>query len=582
MSNQKRIRRSNKHLHQETTTPDERSLSQKRTENKGKKKTKNRVQYWPAKRKSIFRKIVTPSHVGPTIKFNIIKINSYGKKQRRAITLSKRGLSNISGKSTKWFINSRDIYGIKRSRNRKRFTLVAFHRYHFQCQNEGQANEILTLFKKLNLFHTQQNITDSNSDSSDYESSDEDSDEEINENIPEVEKKKRFSWRRRSKKIQVEEPEKIEQDSFEILKMIGKGSFGKVYLVRKKDNQKLYAMKILVKSELYRRKQIEHTKTEQRVLASLDHPFIVKLHHSFQTKFKLYLILDYVQGGELFFHLKRAGQKRFPQELAVFYVAEIVLAIEYLHQKDIVYRDLKPENILLESNGHIKITDFGLSKEGIVSNDGKTEGEKATTICGTAEYLAPEVITSEGHGKAVDWWSVGILIYEMLVGNPPFYSENRNEMFMKAIQAKPPIPDFLSEEAKDIIRKLLTRSPALRLGANGTHEIKSHPFFKNIDWELLSQKRLDPPFKPKIPENDPSDTSCFDSRFTTFKSEDDQTETNNVDAYLLANLFPHFSFSRKEENNEDQDDNSDFYVNSNSNPNSDSDSDTDSDFHVKN
>jgi serine/threonine protein kinase len=283
-------------------------------------------------------------------------------------------------------------------------------------------------------------------------------------------------------------------DDFELLRLIGTGSFAKVLLVRHKDTGVLYAMKVLKKEELFRRNQIDHTKTERLILATLRHPFMVKLRYSFQTDHKLYMVLDFVRGGELFYHLRRAG--RFPEEQARFYVAEVILALDYLHRHDVIYRDLKPENILLGHDGHIKLTDFGLSKKGITSVGGKGEGQTATTFCGTPEYLAPEIITGIGHGKAVDWWSVGILFFEMLNGKPPFSSQNRNQLYINTIKGQITWPEGISDNARDLLSKLLHRRPEERLGSKGIKEIQNHPFFASLDWEAVYLRKVTPPFIP--------------------------------------------------------------------------------------
>jgi len=215
---------------------------------------------------------------------------------------------------------------------------------------------------------------------------------------------------------------KVGKDDFELLKVIGKGSFGKVMQVKKKDDGQIYAMKVLRKEAIIARKQVDHTRAEKAILQKIEHPFIVKLNYAFQTEDKLYMVLDFVNGGELFFHLKKEG--KFSEERVRLYSAEIALALHHLHSRDIVYRDLKPENILIDADAHICITDFGLSKE-IISD------EVTHTFCGTPEYLAPEVLKGQGHGCPVDWWSLGTLIYEMLTGLPPFYSQNINIMYQK-------------------------------------------------------------------------------------------------------------------------------------------------------
>ncbi|PRP75317.1 protein kinase [Planoprotostelium fungivorum] len=301
---------------------------------------------------------------------------------------------------------------------------------------------------------------------------------------------------------------KMTKDDFELLTIIGKGSFGKVMQVRKKDDGKIFAMKVLRKEAVIARKQVTHTKAEKSILQKIQHPFIVKLHYAFQTADKLYMILDYINGGELFFHLKKEG--RFTESRVRFYAAQITSAIAHLHSLGIVYRDLKPENILLDNNGNITITDFGLSKE--------IKPEEGThTFCGTPEYLAPEVLKGQGHGTAVDWWSLGTLIYEMLTGLPPFYSQNINYMYQKIMQGELRFPSFISNEAQILLEGLLTRDVDKRLGSgpNGGDDVKKSAFFSGLDWAALERKEIEPPFKPKV--KDVMDYSQIDTCFTQDK-----------------------------------------------------------------
>ncbi|ETV99014.1 AGC protein kinase [Aphanomyces invadans] len=300
---------------------------------------------------------------------------------------------------------------------------------------------------------------------------------------------------------------KVTLDDFHLVRVIGKGSFGKVILVRKKDSGIVYAMKVLRKENIIKRNQVEHTRTERHVLGYVRHPFIVGLNYAFQTVDKLYFVLDYCAGGELFFHLGKV--QRFKEPRARFYAAEITLAIEYVHNLDIIYRDLKPENVLLDENGHIRLTDFGLSKEGI-----QDDFSGANSFCGTPEYLAPEILNRSGHGRAVDWWSLGALLYEMLTGLPPFYCRDRDKLFEKIRQGELTFPKYLSPAAVDLLSKLLERDPTKRLGTGPTDagEIKSHPFFNEIQWEQLALGQVPPPWRPSF--NDALDTSQFDKEFT--------------------------------------------------------------------
>ncbi|KAM5355809.1 hypothetical protein ACJ41O_002455 [Fusarium nematophilum] len=314
---------------------------------------------------------------------------------------------------------------------------------------------------------------------------------------------------------------------FDILKLIGKGTFGQVYQVRKKDTQRIYAMKVLQKKVIVQKKEVAHTVGERNILvrtAMSDSPFIVGLKFSFQTPSELYLVTDYMSGGELFWHLQKEG--RFDEKRAKFYIAELILAIQHLHNNDIVYRDLKPENILLDANGHIALCDFGLSKANLTKND------TTNTFCGTTEYLAPEVLLDEsGYTKMVDFWSLGVLVFEMCCGWSPFYAEDTQQMYKNIAFGKVRFPrDTLSQEGRNFVKGLLNRNPKHRLGAtDDAEELKRHPFFGDIDWTLLSKKLITPPFKPKLKSE--TDVSYFDPEFTTAL---DQNGSLNERAAALA------------------------------------------------
>jgi len=295
---------------------------------------------------------------------------------------------------------------------------------------------------------------------------------------------------------------KVSLDDFELLHVIGKGSFGKVIQVKKKDTGKIYAMKVLNKNMIVQRQELEHAKAEKSVLQKLVHPFLVNLNYSFQTPDKLYFVMDYVNGGELFFHLQH--DKRFTEDRARFYLAEIACGLEYLHVNGVLYRDLKPENLLLTADGHICMTDFGLAKEGLVSDD-----ERTGTFCGTPEYLAPEVLDGQKYGKPVDWWSFGTLMYEMLTGLPPFYCQDVQKMYQKIMSATLNLPSFFSTDAKDLVERLLDRSPETRL--SDPAQVKAHPWFKSIDWEKLVVKEINPPFLPRV--KDAASTEMVDKAF---------------------------------------------------------------------
>jgi serum/glucocorticoid-regulated kinase 2 len=281
-------------------------------------------------------------------------------------------------------------------------------------------------------------------------------------------------------------------EDFDLLKVVGKGSFGKVMQVKKKDTQRIYALKTIRKAHIISRSEVAHTLAERSVLSQINNPFIVPLKFTFQSPEKLYFVLAFVNGGELFHHLQK--EQRFDINRSRFYTAELLCALECLHGFNVIYRDLKPENILLDYSGHIALCDFGLCKLDMKDED------RTNTFCGTPEYLAPELLLGQGYTKTVDWWTLGVLLYEMLTGLPPFYDENTNEMYRK-ILSEPlhfPGPEIVPPAAKDILTKLLNRKPEQRLGANGASEIKAHPFFHSIDWRKLLQRKYEPTFKPNV------------------------------------------------------------------------------------
>ncbi|KAI0821086.1 Pkinase-domain-containing protein [Irpex lacteus] len=305
-------------------------------------------------------------------------------------------------------------------------------------------------------------------------------------------------------------------EQFDLLKVIGKGSFGKVMQVRKKDTQRIYAMKTIRKANIASRPgEITHILAERTVLALVNNPFIVPLKFSFQTPDKLYLVMSFVNGGELFFHLQREG--KFDEYRSRFYAAELLCALEHLHNFNVVYRDLKPENILLDYTGHIALCDFGLCKLNM------SETEKTNTFCGTPEYIAPELLESQGYTKTVDWWTLGVLLYEMMTGLPPFYDENVNVMYQRILSDPLIFPSDMSPDAKSVMTGLLQRDPSRRLGAGGADEIKKHPFFsKHVDWHRLIAKKIQPPFKPSV--ESVLDVANFDGEFTGEKPQDSHVD----------------------------------------------------------
>lgn len=303
---------------------------------------------------------------------------------------------------------------------------------------------------------------------------------------------------------------KMTAQDFEPLRCLGKGTFGTVILVKQHSTGKLYAQKQFKKASITVHKRlVEQTKTERAILESVNrHPFVVKLFYAFQDQEKLYLILEYAQGGELFTHL--AQERMFTEEVASFYMAEMVLALEHLHTNlGVVYRDLKPENCLLDAEGHLLLTDFGLSKVAVDEND------KCNSLLGTVEYMAPEVIQGHKYGMAVDWWSLGALGFDLLTGSPPFQGQNHAKIQERIVKQKLVMPYFLGPDAKDLLTRLLRKEPNKRLGANMPKDlqtIKKHRFFRRIDWAKLVKREVEAPIQPLI--TDPELAENFSSEFT--------------------------------------------------------------------
>ncbi|EEY62639.1 protein kinase, putative [Phytophthora infestans T30-4] len=327
-----------------------------------------------------------------------------------------------------------------------------------------------------------------------------------------------------ARELKPREYDSLTIDDFDLLRVVGRGAFGKVMLVRRKvpqqqkgarllsprtmmamgmtpqqiagatggESGKVYAMKVIKKAAVFAKNQVEHTKTERRILQGVDHPFMVKLRYAFQNDAKLYFVMDFYNGGTLHFHLRRA--MHFDEVRTRFYAAQLVLAISHLHTYNIVYRDLKPENILLDDQGFIALTDFGLSHDHFDSKDGMQ------TFCGTPEYIAPELIRRVPYGKAVDYWSMGVLIFEMLAGYTPFYHANRKRNFQNIVKLPLRFPSEFSDDARSLLRGLICRNPAKRLGSGpcGAQEIMDHPFFAQVDWEKLYKRDVPVPFKPVV------------------------------------------------------------------------------------
>ena len=330
---------------------------------------------------------------------------------------------------------------------------------------------------------------------------------------------------------------KLSYQDFEPLKLIGTGSFGKVLLVKYNSNNNLYAMKVLNKSQIKLKKQEENTKNERDLMVKLNNPFILSIKFAFQDESKLYIVSEFLQGGDLFYHLHHSTIN-LTEEVAKFYIIELILGLEFLHQNNVIFRDLKPENILLDSEGHIRISDFGLSK--ILENS----RDKAYTLCGTLKYLAPEILKNKGYEKSIDWWSLGCIFYEMLMGHLPF-KINGNVIDPEVFEEKIKFNDNMNPLLVDLISQLLAVNPKKRIGYGDSDakKIKEHQYFIDVDWNKYLNKEIEPPFVPKLDGD--MDLRYFDKSFTdepvnsdraTIMSGSNRTSEYNGFTYMAQSI----------------------------------------------
>jgi len=329
-------------------------------------------------------------------------------------------------------------------------------------------------------------------------------------------------------------------EEFRFLKVLGKGSFGKVMLAEKTESDEVFAIKVLKKDVIIQDDDVECTMTEKRILAlAANHPFLTSLHSCFQTKDRLFFVMEYVNGGDLMFQIQRA--RKFDEARARFYAAEVTLALQYLHRHGVIYRDLKLDNIMLDAEGHVKIADFGMCKEGI------KDGVTTSTFCGTPDYIAPEILQELDYGASVDWWALGVLMYEMMAGQPPFEADNEDDLFESILHDDVLYPVWLSKEAVSILKGFMQKNVSKRLGCVKTHggeeNIKHHPFFRDVKWKELEERKVKPPFKPKIKNK--KEATNFDTEFT---KEDPVLTPVNPDIMKTINQdeFEGFSFHNSE------------------------------------
>ena len=468
----------------------------------------------------------------------ITKINHYGMSQERSIILTDKALYNMKKKSLRRKIAYSDIRGITYSKLTYEFVIHGNDDEYDYQYIHTERNLIICFIaifyqnvtlKPIQICEVQEKtlknyVTQKKEKKKDNSVSKMDTKflidtaDFIKENLKEIkggnesvetgdkeqmeEKKRKNTIFSKHKTIKT-----VGLDDFQIIKVLGRGTFGKVCLVQYKPTKEYYAMKSLKKDVLLDMDQVESTILEKKILQSLDHPFLVGMIFCFQTEERIYFIMPFIRGGELFQHLRT--EKFFKEDKVRFYAASIGIALDYLHNHGIIYRDIKPENILIGEDGYLKLIDFGMAKM-IKGN------EKATSFCGTPEYLAPEIITGEGHNRAADWWSYGILIFEMLCGIPPFYCENTERMYELITNAELRFPKRVpvSDNAKDLIKKLLIKKQDKRLGVNkGFEEIKSQPFFQGFDFEALINKKIEAPFIPVLKGK--LDVGNFDEEFTS-------------------------------------------------------------------
>jgi len=437
---------------------------------------------------------------------NIAKFNERNKKQDRTFLLTNKYLYNIKKTTIKRKIPASKIKAVTISNIGNEFVIHIPDEYDYRYLHSEKRDKIIDSLNDLHRkLHNRAHIAvqykdDISLEKYVYKRGDKRERVFEDNNQPKEAKECKTIYSKNKDRT-------VALDDFSLLKVLGRGAFGKVMLVKLKETGELFALKSMKKAELVEKDQLEHTKVEKMILEKIDHPFLVGLEYCFQTKEKIFFVMHFMRGGELFQHLRK--EKRFPESRAKFYGATIAMALGHLHSHHIIYRDMKPENILMDDDGYLALTDFGMAK--VLADD-----MLANSFCGTPEYLAPEVITASGHGREADWWGLGILMYELLIGIPPFYHQNHNTMFQliqtAEVKFHPQIK--VSNEAKDFIVRCLKKNPKERLGSkDDLKELMSHPWFSDLDWKALYNKQIPAPFKPVFTSN--TSTEYFDEEFTS-------------------------------------------------------------------
>ncbi|EGR30805.1 protein kinase domain protein [Ichthyophthirius multifiliis] len=455
----------------------------------------------------------------------IFKFNDYKKRQERNFCVTTHAIYNLDGMSIKRKIDMSKVQALTVSTLGTEFVVHVPDEYDYRyASNDKRDVIIMNIVKAYNLRCNKKMECFFKEDVSlfNYATTKDDKKKKMNrmpqdepklmdisslkqtmdlqaDNYTDIKKRTSTLWSR-------EKGKQVTLDDFNTLKVLGAGAFGTVLLVEEKKTNEWLAMKVLKKDVVLDKGQFEHTKTEKLILEHVNHPYLVNLVYAFQDPSRLFFVMQFMRGGELFQHLSIS--RRFEEKRAKFYAAQLSMGIGHLHSKNIIYRDLKLENILMDDFGNVYVSDFGMAKM-------IKQNELAMTFCGTPEYLSPEVILGQGCDHTTDWWSLGILTYEMMFGLPPFYNKQQSVMFklIKEGELRFPEKPAITNEAKDFIIKCLNRDRRQRLGAkNDVQEIMTHPWFKEIDWNLLLQKKIQPPFVPNV--SDEGWLNNFDKDFT--------------------------------------------------------------------